>query len=111
MVGGSEVAVRTSIASYVLIYAHQGADAVRCRDSMQGASPFPGINWHIHFSNNTKGAASAPGRGRVFCCCLWQPAGAGPHMSCHLGQSRLSAGEGKSRPGVQGLANGSTAHD
>lgn len=30
-------------------------DAVRCRDSMQGTSPFPGISWHIHFSNNTKG--------------------------------------------------------
>jgi hypothetical protein len=28
-------------------------DAVRCRDSMLAqTSPFPGINWHIHFSNN-----------------------------------------------------------
>ena len=36
-------------------------DAVRCRDSMQGASPFPGINWHIHFSNNSKGGPAAPG--------------------------------------------------
>lgn len=31
-------------------------DAVRSRDSMQGASPFAGVAWHIHFSNNTKGA-------------------------------------------------------
>ena len=29
-------------------------DAVRARESMQGQSPFEGINWHIHFSNNTK---------------------------------------------------------
>ena len=29
-------------------------DAVRCRENQQGQSPFPGINWHIHFSNNTK---------------------------------------------------------
>lgn len=31
-------------------------DSVRARDSMQGQSPFPGVNWHIHYSNNTKGA-------------------------------------------------------
>ena len=35
-------------------------DAIRCRDNMQGSSPFPGINWHIHFSNNSKGGSSAP---------------------------------------------------
>ena len=29
--------------------------AVRCRESMQDTSPFPGINWHIHYSNNTAG--------------------------------------------------------
>lgn len=34
-------------------------DAVRCRESMQGTSPFPGINWHIHFSNNTAGKTTA----------------------------------------------------
>ena len=34
-------------------------DAVRCRDSMQGASPFPGINWHIHFSNNPSQRSSS----------------------------------------------------
>lgn len=42
-------------------------DAVRCRDSMQGTSPFPGISWHIHFSNSApKGGAgsSAPKRPR-----------------------------------------------
>ena len=43
-------------------------DASRCRDSMQGTSPFPGINWHIHFSNNTQGrpagGGSAPKRPR-----------------------------------------------
>lgn len=38
-------------------------DAVRCRDSMQGNSPFSGINWHIHFSNNTSGK-TAPKRTR-----------------------------------------------
>jgi len=27
-------------------------DASRARESMQGASPFPGVNWHIHFSTN-----------------------------------------------------------
>lgn len=32
-------------------------DAVRCRDSMQFTSPFPGINWHIHFSNNSRSGA------------------------------------------------------
>ena len=38
-------------------------DAVRCRDSMQGQSPFPGISWHIHFSNNVKGGtAPAPAK-------------------------------------------------
>jgi hypothetical protein len=36
-------------------------DSVRCRDSMQGQSPFPGINWHIHFSNNTQGRNSGGG--------------------------------------------------
>ena len=36
-------------------------DAVRCRDTMQGTSPFPGISWHIHFSNNSKGGAAAGG--------------------------------------------------
>ena len=36
-------------------------DAIRCREHMQGASPFPGINWHIHFSNNTKGGPAASG--------------------------------------------------
>ena len=35
-------------------------DAVRARDSMQGASPFEGISWHIHFSNNTKGTPKRP---------------------------------------------------
>ena len=35
-------------------------DAVRARDSMQGTSPFPGISWHIHFSNNTKGTPKRP---------------------------------------------------
>ena len=34
-------------------------DAVRCRDTMQGTSPFPGISWHIHFSNNSKRAEAA----------------------------------------------------
>ena len=38
-------------------------DAVRCRDSMQGASPFPGINWHIHFSNSKPAPAAAGGGG------------------------------------------------
>ena len=27
-------------------------DAVRCRDSRGSTSPFPGLNWHIHFSTN-----------------------------------------------------------
>ena len=35
-------------------------DAVRARDSMQGTSPFEGINWHIHYSNNTKGTPKRP---------------------------------------------------
>ena len=35
-------------------------DAVRCRESMQGASPFEGISWHIHYSNNTKGTPKRP---------------------------------------------------
>ena len=35
-------------------------DAVRCRDSMGSTSPFPGLNWHIHFSNNTKGGPPNP---------------------------------------------------
>lgn len=35
-------------------------DSVRARESMQGQSPFPGVNWHIHYSNNTKGG---PGGG------------------------------------------------
>jgi len=39
-------------------------DAVRSRDSMQGQSPFPGVSWHIHFSNNTKGAAPGVKRPR-----------------------------------------------
>lgn len=34
-------------------------DAVRCRDSMQGASPFPGVHWQIHFSNNTQSRPTA----------------------------------------------------
>ena len=33
-------------------------NAVRCRENQQGQSPFPGINWHIHFSNNTQGRPS-----------------------------------------------------
>ena len=33
--------------------------AIRCRESQQGASPFPGISWHIHFSNNTQGRPPA----------------------------------------------------
>jgi RNA recognition motif-containing protein len=32
-------------------------DAARCRDRMIGASPFPGINWHVHFSNSAGGGA------------------------------------------------------
>ena len=32
-------------------------NAIACRERMQGTSPFPGINWHIHFSNNAKGGA------------------------------------------------------
>ena len=35
-------------------------DAVRARDSMQGQSPFEGISWHIHFSNNTKSTPKRP---------------------------------------------------
>ena len=35
-------------------------DAVRARESMQGESPFEGISWHIHFSNNTKGTPKRP---------------------------------------------------
>ena len=38
----------------------QTDDAVRARESMQGQSPFPGINWHIHYSNNTKGTPKRP---------------------------------------------------
>ena len=30
--------------------------AVRAKESMQKFSPFPGTNWQIHFSNNTKSA-------------------------------------------------------
>jgi len=38
-------------------------EAVRCRDSMQGQSPFEGTNWHIHFSNNSGGNKSGPPSG------------------------------------------------
>ena len=37
-------------------------DAVRCRDSMQGQQPFPGINWHIHFSNNQQKPSAQPAK-------------------------------------------------
>ena len=33
-------------------------DAIRCRDSMQGSSPFSGQAWHIHFSNSTQSRAA-----------------------------------------------------
>ena len=39
-------------------------DAVRCRENQQGQSPFPGVNWHIHFSNSQgrpASGATAPG--------------------------------------------------
>ena len=35
--------------------------AVRCREEMQDQSPFGGLTWHIHYSNNPgRGAAAAP---------------------------------------------------
>ena len=37
--------------------------AVRCREEMQDQSPFGGLTWHIHYSNNPgRGAAAAPSK-------------------------------------------------